>query len=919
MTTAPRQRLLIDQGWRFALGHAYEPSKDFNFTTNYFVKAKAAYGDGPASVDFDDQGWRLLDLPHDWVVELPFDPQSDTGHGAKGVGRAFPASSVGWYRRTLDIPASDLGRRITVEFDGAFRDAQVFLNGHNVGRCPSGYDGFVCDLTDVLNYGGRNVLVVRLDATLKEGWFYEGAGIYRHVWLVKTNPIHIPQNGTFVTADTVSEISADALTAASAAVTARVTVQNDSTNPAVFDIKQTVMDSEGRSVATGSLPGVSVDSGDCSEFAVKLTVQNPRLWSLESPSLYRLITTIEQNGAMVDQMQTSFGIRTLRFDKDQGFFLNGKHVLIKGTCCHQDHAGVGVALPDALQAFRISRLKEMGSNALRTSHNPPTPELLDACDRMGMLVLDENRQTGTSPEAMDGLRKLILRDRNRPCVFLWSLGNEEWAIEGTITGARVVAAQRALAHRLDPSRLVTTAISGGWGKGSSNSVDVMGFNYYTHGSVDDYHATHPDQPCIGTEEASTTSTRGAYAKSDALAQLPAYADEAPTWAATAEKWINFYDARPFVAGAFVWTGFDYRGETTPFGWPAISSQFGILDTCGFPKDNFYYYQSCWSDRPMVHVLPHWNWPGKGGQPIDVRCYSNCEEVELTLNGKSLGRKQMPRHKHLQWSVDYAPGTLTATAYTAGHAAATDSVETSGDTAAVMLKPDRPQITADGRDACLIDLKAVDAKGRFVPTAGNLIHFSITGPGKIIGVGNGDPACHEPDVYVEQVRNIALAFRGKALQGGENPPEISESFDDSGWAAADEWDPQPKIAPGEWIYRAHADLSGPVGPVVALLLSQTGESPKVYMNGKLLDDPAHVKSALRSGDNTIAVITTAKCKGIAGGIRISTPALPWRRSLFNGLAQVIVQSTNKTGTIALTASVDGQKSSTITIESKEIAK
>jgi beta-galactosidase len=364
-----------------------------------------------------------------------------------------------------------------------------------------------------------------------------------------------------------------------------------------------------------------------------------------------------------------------------------------------------------------------------------------------MLVLDENRETGTSREAMEGLANLILRDRNHPSVFLWSVGNEEWAIEGNEIGQRVVEQQRKRVHRLDPTRLVTTAISGGWGNGSSRSVDVMGFNYYTHGDVDKYHAEHPDQPCIGTEEASTFSTRGIYVDDKANAHLAADDTHAPDWGSLAETWVNFYAKRPFVAGAFVWTGFDYRGEPTPFQWPAISSQFGICDTCGFPKDNFYYYQSVWSDKPMVHILPHWNWPGKEGKTISVRTYSNGDEVELLLNSHSLGRKKNVRMSHLQWDVIFEPGALHAVAYKDRNEVASDTVSTTGPAVAVKLVPDRVTIGRDGRDVAVVTVQAIDGQGRVVPTAANLIQFALKGPGKIIGVGNGDPSSHEADVYL----------------------------------------------------------------------------------------------------------------------------------------------------------------------------
>jgi beta-galactosidase len=910
----PRTRELIDNGWRFALGHAWDTSKDFNFTTDYFYNAKAGAGDGAAAADFDDRAWRIVNLPHDWAVELPFDSQGDTGHGAKRVGRSYPQSSVGWYRRSLDISAADLGRRICVDFDGAFRDAQVFLNGHDVGHFASGYDGFRCDLTDVLNYGGKNVLAVRLDATLKEGWFYEGAGIYRHVWLIKTGPLHVAQYGTFVTADSVSSISDDAQTAASAQLKVATTLQNESADAAAFNLHQEVFDADGRSVTSQTLSALSLPSGDPKEFDDSLTVANPKLWSPDSPALYKLVTTIEREGIEVDRYETTFGIRTLRFDKDQGFFLNGKHVLVKGTCNHQDHAGVGVALPDAIQAFRISRLKEMGSNALRTSHNPPTPELLDACDRLGMLVLDENRRTGTAPAAMDGLRQLILRDRNHPSVFLWSLGNEEWVIESNIVGQRVVAAQREIAHKLDPSRLVTDAISGGWGGGTSNSVDVMGFNYFVHGDVDDYHAKHPDQPCIGSEESSCTTTRGCYVRDDSRAELAAYGDMAPAWAATHRMWMNFYASRPFVSGAFVWTGFDYRGETSPFGWPAISSQFGIVDTCGFAKDAFYYYQSCWTDKPMVHLLPHWNWPGKEGQPIDVRSYSNCDEVEVLLNGKSLGRRNQPRLKELTWPVPYAPGTLTAIAYKGGQEVSRDVVQTTGDATAVQLIPDRLAIKADGRDVSVVTVRAVDDQGRTVPTANNLIHFQVEGPGKIIGVGNGDPACHEPDVYVEQVQAITVdKWKSSTSADLGNPPEVADTFDDSGWKDNDSGDETKE--PGKLrVYRAVANIANLDSVSAAAFVSHAESGYQLFINGNRLTDLSDVSGKLRAGKNTIAVLgAVEKNKHLGVCFRLGTPAEAWKRSVFCGLAQVLVQSSDVGGRVTLTATGDGLKKTVLSID------
>jgi len=771
--SANRERLLMDIGWHFALGHATDPAKDFDpspasNTFSYF--AKAGDGLGAAARDFDDHTWRMVDLPHDWAVELPFDGRGSGSHGYKALGRNFPENSVGWYRKSFTIPKSDLGRKISVEFDGVFRDSIVWVNGFYLGRESSGYTSFSYDLTDYLNYGGNNVIAVRVDASLEEGWFYEGAGIYRHVWLAKTAPLHVAHWGTFVTTGVENN---------SAAVTARATIANEGTNNAVFVIGQTILDADGKSIAGSKTKKLSLKPGTRGDFTNVLAVSSPKLWSPETPCLYKLITTVVSGGAEMDRYETPFGIRTIRFDADKGFFLNGKRVELKGTCNHQDHAGVGVAVPDELNAWRVVQLKKMGSNAIRTSHNPPTPELLDACDRLGMMIMDENRAYGINPEQLGQLESMMRRDRNHPCVVIWSLGNEEWVIESHPEGMRVTQTMQTFAQALDPTRRFTVAISGGWEWGSSISIDVMGFNYYTHGVTpetgnDHYHAKFPQKPCVASEDGSTFSTRGIYVKDEACQHLTAYDENKPNWGGLAEESWSHYAVRPYVAGLFTWTGFDYRGEETPFWWPAISSQFGILDTCGFPKDNFYYYQSWYVDRPVLHVFPHWNWAGREGQPINVWCDSNCEEVELFLNGRSLGRKTMKTNSHLAWAVNYAPGTLLARGYKNGRQIITGQVETTGAPASVQLTPHKSTIAADGEDVSIITVQANDAQGRPVPTASSEIAFEIAGPGRIIGVGNGDPSSHEPDQYVAGGWKRSL-FNGLAqviVRSAGQPGEIT---------------------------------------------------------------------------------------------------------------------------------------------------
>jgi beta-galactosidase len=730
-----RQRLLLDFGWRFHLGHASDPAQDFDFGRGQEFQKTGAFFFKPSRPDFDDSGWQAIDLPHDWAVELPF--QNDrwlTGHGFKPLGRNYPATSIGWYRRVFEIPGSDKGRRLSLEFDGVFRDSMVALNGNFLGRNMSGYAPFSYDITDHAHYGGKNILVVRVDATEHEGWWYEGAGIYRHVWLVKTDPVHVPQWGTFVTSG---------VEGGSATVTIATEISNAAEKESSCTVVSKILDDNGNLAASGRSEAVLIPPWGRRKVTQKITVSNPRLWSIDEPNMYRLVTTIEANGSATDEYETPFGIRTIRFDPDQGFFLNGKPVKIKGTCNHQDHAGVGIALPDRLQYYRIEKLKEMGSNGLRTSHNPPTPELLDACDRLGMVVLDETRVFSSAPEALSQLSRMIRRDRNHPSVVFWSTGNEE-PEQGSDRGARMCATMKRLVRRLDPTRPITQAMNNGWGQGITTVLDIMGFNYKHEPEIDGFRKQFPHKPCVGTEVASTVSTRGIYVNDKTKGYVSSYDVNYPPWATTAEEWWQLYDERPWLSGGFVWTGFDYRGEPTPYGWPCISSHFGVLDTCGFFKDLAYYYQAWWSGKDVLHLFPHWNWAGKEGQEIDVWCFSNLDRVELFLNGRSLGAQTMRKNSHVAWKVKYAPGTLEARGYKGGRQVMTAKRETTGPAAKILLVPDRAKIAANGEDVSVIAASVLDAQGRVVPIADNLITFGISGSGKVIGVGNGDPSSHEPD-------------------------------------------------------------------------------------------------------------------------------------------------------------------------------
>ena len=730
-----RERLLLDFNWRFHLGHADDPARDFGYGGREEFAKTGEFMYAPSQPNFDVSDWRTVDLPHDWVVELPFqNDDSLVSQGFKPIGRAYPATSIGWYRRVFDIPAEDHGRRLSLEFDGVFRDCVVALNGIYLGRNLSGYAPFRFDISDVANYGGSNVLLVRADATEHEGWFYEGAGIYRHVWLVKTDPVHVAPWGAFVSAG---------LHGGAATVTVRTQVENEGDATPVCRVVSTLTDPTGGMVGRASTSAVRLAGWSGQELTQHLTVRNPALWSLEHPQLYRLTTVVEANGAEVDRTETPFGIRSIRFDPDHGCFLNGERVELKGTCNHQDHAGVGSALPDRLQAYRIERLKGMGCNAYRTSHNPPTPELLDACDRLGMLVLDETRMMASSEEGISQFSRMIRRDRNHPCVVAWSIGNEEWRVQGLEKGALIAAAMKRTASRLDPTRLVTEAMNGDWGKGLSAVVDIQGFNYFV-GDIDAYHRDHPRQPTMGTETASTVSTRGVYANDAVRGYVSAYDANFPRWASTAQRWWSYYDARPFLAGGFAWTGFDYRGEPTPYRWPCINSHFGILDTCGFPKDNYYYYQAWWGAAPVLHLFPHWNWTGKEGQEIEVWCHTNLERVELFLNGTSQGAQDVQKDAHVMWKVPYAAGVLEARGSKGGQVVLTATRETTGASAQIQIIADRPRIAADGEDVAVVEARVLDAQGRLVPVADDQIAFRVSGSGQLIGVGNGDPSSHEAD-------------------------------------------------------------------------------------------------------------------------------------------------------------------------------
>jgi len=924
--SSPRERLLMDAGWKFHLGNEWGGGQNL---------AKAGAGIGPASVVFGDGSWRRVDLPHDWAVELPFDPKADAAHGYKPLGDAYPSTSVAWYRRTFALPAADAGRRLWLEFDGVFRDCTVFVNGWFAGHHESGYSGFRCDITDVATCGGTNVVAVRVDATQNEGWFYEGAGIYRHVWLVKTPPLAIAPDGVFVYSRFKDNVPVGA-----AEIHLEARLANAQATPADAAVRWELSGPDGKLLTTVSQTG-RVDAASIGEVRQTTAIASPQLWSPETPALYRLVTTVAVGGRTVDRVETEFGVRTVAFDADRGFLLNGKPYVLKGTCNHQDHAGVGLALPDRLQYFRIAKLKEMGSNAYRTSHNPPTPELLEACDRLGMLVMDENRLVGSDALHLKWLDELVRRDRNHPSVAVWLLGNEEFTVGGTPDGGRVAATMQALVRRLDPTRPVTyNAAVGNEFTGINGVIEVRGWSYHIgKDNMDAYHTAHPQQPNVGSEQGSTVGTRGIYANDKDRGYVSAYDDNGQSWSNTAEEWMGFFDPRPWLSGGFVWTGFDYRGEPTPYGWPCINSHFGILDTCGFPKDNYWYYQSWWVAKPVLHLLPHWNWPGREGQEIDVRALSNCEDVELFLNGRSLGRQALKRTETLKWKAPYAPGVLSAKGFRGGQVVAETRVETTGAPAALQLTPDRATIDANGEDVAVITVAVADAQGRVVPVADNAVSFELQGPGRIIGVGNGDPSCHEPDVFVATVplRTVPVGgWRWKKIASiyAENLPETGVSLDDSGWDKTDvtvESGPLGLREQGVFRTRFTVPAQDLAAPAVELYFGKIDGDGKVFLNGKQIGAAGNARSAsiydvkalLIPGENTIAVAIAnyGPVAGVNQGVSLRMAESPapveWRRSVFNGLAQIIVQASKEGGTLRLTARSAGLQPATVLLQTKPV--
>lgn len=733
-----REKICFDENWLFYMG---------DIAVGYSIRAGQTNGVTDISdndnelykVDENDKRksliqkdkWYEVNLPHDWSVYCNFSIEKEKMRG-------YIPRVVGCYRKVFNISDTDEGKNIILEFEGVFRNSTVWVNGHLIGNHKSGYTSFYYDITDFLRYGkeGENVIFVKVDATESEGWWCEGCGIYRHVWLHKSCNLSIKQYGTYVTTPLVSRQRAE--------VVVDVTVQNKFYEDKKFILKTLIFDADNLNIVGKEIQVYSKAFSD-NTFSCELEVINPNLWSPDSPYLYKVVNQILLNGELVDEYETVLGVRSIEFTNDKGFFINGENCDIKGTCNHQDFAGVGIALPDSVIEYKIKLLKEMGCNAYRSAHHPASPALLDICDRLGMLVMDENRMLASGENGFKELEAMILRDRNHPSIILWSMENEE-PIEGTPIGSRILKSMNEFTHKLDPSRPTTAGICQRWNEeGYSDIVDITGYNY---GQRDDQyitdHVLYPQRKMICSESTSSTTTRGIYENDETNCYCSSYETLIPSWGCSHEKTIKDFADNKHLTGVFVWTGFDYRGEPTPYEWPCVTSHFGIMDLCGLPKDAYYYYKSVWTNEPMVHIMPHWDWDVNKKSIIPVRVFSNCESVELFLNGESLGEKSMISNGHLEWNVAYLPGKLEAIAKKGGNVEAKMSITTTKTAYGIKLFAEKSYMNFDGKDTCVVRIAIVDEDGSVVPYADNLVSFKIEGGGKIIGVGNGNPSSHEPD-------------------------------------------------------------------------------------------------------------------------------------------------------------------------------
>lgn len=751
--------------------------QELDFTGQWkFSLADVANGQ---EASLDDSSWRQLDLPHDWSIELPFEENSPTG-----VGGGALRGGIGWYRKNFTVNDQDRDKQFFVEFDGVYMNSEVWINGHYLGKRPSGYISFRYELSPYLHFGdSSNVIAVKVDNSKQpNSRWYSGSGIYRNVRLVIANPVRVDHWGTFITSSNVTDQSAT--------VKVQTKVLNATDKKRLVILTTELFDAQNNKVAETST-SESIEANAIWEASHELVVNNPLLWSLEEPSLYRAVSTVSNNNETTDTYHTTFGIRTFNFDINEGFSLNGVPVKINGVCMHHDLGALGAVFNVRAAERQLEIMKEMGVNALRTSHNPPDPQLLDLCDKMGIIVMDEMFDMWKLKKSefdyslywdewhQRDLEDFITRDRNHASVMMWSIGNEiiEQYNHADSAGAVIAKELAGIVRKLDSTRPIVTANNDASPDNSiikSGALDLLGYNY-NQGIFERFHTDHPNQKFIATETVSGLATRGHYdMPSDSIRRWPiawdkpftegnpdhtvsAYDHVSAPWGSTHEETWKIIKKHKYLPGQFIWTGFDYIGEPTPYGWPSRSSYFGLVDLAGFPKDAFYMYQSEWTNKAVLHLFPHWNWDE--GKIVDVWAYYNqADEVELYLNGKSLGiKKKEGDDLHVQWRVPFEAGTLKAISRKEGKDVLSKEIKTSGKPAKIVLEADRNSISADGKDLSFITLKILDADGNIVPYADNMVQFDVQGAGFIAGLDNGNPVSHE-----SFKGNTRKAFHGLAL-------------------------------------------------------------------------------------------------------------------------------------------------------------
>ncbi|MBO5224754.1 MAG: DUF4982 domain-containing protein [Clostridia bacterium] len=901
-------RINFNKDWLFSLGQNFDV-----YVTSGF--AKYADASGPLCRYYDNANWERVDLPHDWVTRLPKDVNCDTFSGGRQKSHYHrykterhtnydDAYNIGYYRKDFVVDKEWNGKRVFIEFEGVFRDCKVFVNGEYLDSHESGYTSFILEITDHLLYGEDNSIAVKVDCEQPEGWWYEGGGIYRNVYLHVVEPTYFKYNKTQIKTQLNGDVSVNAI------------VVNDTDCMKNVDTLWSFYDKNGVKVAEKTTE-VTLNPYSESKIECFVNIKNPVLWDLENPHLYTLKIKIGE-----EETSERFGIRTVAFDPDMGFLLNGIPTKVRGACVHQDFGGVGVALTDNLQYYKIKKLKEMGCNAYRSSHHAPSPILLNACDELGMLVMDETRTFSTSPEGVRQLTSLIERDRNHPSVIIWCLGNEEFGVQNIKHSALIMEKVTRIAKALDDTRPVTYGGNNGDNVVGANGVsEVRGVNYIRNKGksegfnhwLDKYHFDHPHQPIIGTEESSYVLSRGGVVNDLGNGLLDSTGNVTMPWGSTPKGWVKFMEERPYFSGSFMWTGFDYRGEPNPFVSINFSSSFGTIDLCGMEKPPFYYYKAWWTDEPVLKLTPHWNF--NKGDKVTVAVMTNCEEITLKLNGKIIETRKVEKFDEPLFTLEYEPGELEVIGVKNGNTY-TDKLTTSDKTASVTV--DCVEQAKDENDIAIYEINGFDKNGIYNPTASEEIALQIKN-GDIVGVGNGDPS----DESYEQLSDVEEFFTIRSFRMGDELYSVPSKIENLHRKRHDFFRLDEKSEGNEDDYRLVADFKDNIEPNKTYVLTtiingakgyqyvefeRLSGTFKVFLNGKLIGNPRsygiNAKSDMRpyrfycnfkNGENELKIESVLKeVDGnvpISGYVKVGKIVKPddWSVKLHYGKARVFVKS------------------------------